>query len=1004
MAEKPQDNIGLNILCLDGGGARGLSSLVVLREIMHRANFTRTEGVKPLDPHELFDMIAGTGTGGISACMLGRLLMSIDKAITEYTRIMETAFSEKKMSGPTLYKGTKLQEALKTMVRNAAGNEEATLIEGQASRRCKTAVFAMARHNMNASIPILFRSYDAATNPGPGCTIWQALHATMAHPELFKGIDILDTSVSQSFIGGEVGCSNPLAHVLTEVRQLYPTRRIACIVSIGAGHARTIQVPNPSWWQLVPRTRDLVVMKDMATDSERVAEEMTIRFRGRAGVYYRFNVDQGMQDMKDGSWERLGEVVEHTRVYLQTSRTDQKLDEAARTSVNKRGVISTPHAAGQVPNTDESAAEPTDQATSIIKRVPAPTAVYTGREDENIQVITCIIGGDDERRVCVIYGLGGVGKTQLVLSVIERTRDQWDHVIFVDASSNATVETDLKDFATANGIGSSYQETMRWLETCRQRWLVVLDNADTPSTNIRQYIPSGRHGSVLITTRLPDLDRLAKGPGSVCHLSSMSNEDGLALFMKAARVDDHYLPPNDINCAKVLLKDFGGLALAIVHAGAYIAHSPGMTFTKYRDLFLSQRQRMLEQYSQLPASAKLDDYGKTVYTTWKMCYDQLQAESRTMLWLMSYLHYSHISEDIFERAAQNVDQHSDPLPLNDLESRAQNHVTDFLSNFMGSDKCWDTVRFTSVMADLRLYSLIDYDRMNFAYSIHVLVQDWARTVQPHEQALGSECTATLLSLSIDYREDTGSLAFKRRLSLHITSLLRLNYTLNANHSYHLSRAFWYAGQWSELERLCLQAMEAFKRELGDNHSATLDIMGSLANAYKESDRPDQAEQIEVQVLESSKRVLGEEHPHTSIRKANLARTYSRLGRLDEAEQLQLQLLDVSRRIQGEEHPDTLAYISYLSMTYLLKGRLDEATELKNQVLEARKRVLGEDHPETLNAMAGLAQIYSRQGRWDEAELLLTGAATIAQQQLGAEHPHSQRYSRWLGKVQKRRRL
>ncbi|CAE6506304.1 unnamed protein product, partial [Rhizoctonia solani] len=724
----------------------------------------------------------------------------------------------------------------------------------------------------------------------------------------------------------------------------------------------------------------------------------------RAGLYHRFNVDQGMQDMKDGSCERLGEALEHTKVYLQATQTDQRLDEAVRASVNKQGAISTLHAAGQVTDAHKSVTEPTDQVTMIFKRIPAPTPVYTGRENENLQVITCITGGDGGRRVCVVYGLGGVGKTQLVLSVIERTRDQWDHVIFVDASSNATAEGDFKDFATANGIGSSHQDIVRWLETCHQRWLVVLDNADTPSTNIRQYIPGGRHGSVIITTRLPDLDRLAKGPGSVCRLSSMSDEDGLALFMKTARMDDQCLPPNDISCAKALLKDFGCLALAIVHAGAYIAHSPGITFTKYRDLFVAQRQRMLEQYSQLPASAKLDDYGKTVYTTWKMCYDQLQAESRTMLWLMSYLHYTHISEDIFERAARNMDQHFDPLPLKDLESQARNHVTDFLSTFMGSDKCWDTVRFTRVMADLRLYSLIDYDRMNAAYSIHVLVQDWARTVKPHEQALGSECTATLLSLSIDYREDTGSLAFKRRLSLHITSLLRLNYTLNANHSYHLSRAFWYAGQWSELERLCLQAMEAFKRELGDNHSATLDIMGSLANAYKESDRPDQAEQIEVQVLESSKRVLGEEHPHTSIRKANLARTYSRLGRLDEAEQLQLQLLDVSRRIQGEEHPDTLAYISYLSMTYLLKGRLDEATELKNQVLEARKRVLGEDHPETLNAMAGLAQIYSRQGRWDEAELLLTGAATIAQQQLGAEHPHSQRYSRWLGKVQKRRRL
>ena len=49
---------------VDGGGARGLSSLVVLREIMHRINSKRGEGTKLLEPHEHFDVIAGTGTGG----------------------------------------------------------------------------------------------------------------------------------------------------------------------------------------------------------------------------------------------------------------------------------------------------------------------------------------------------------------------------------------------------------------------------------------------------------------------------------------------------------------------------------------------------------------------------------------------------------------------------------------------------------------------------------------------------------------------------------------------------------------------------------------------------------------------------------------------------------------------------------------------------------------------------------------------------------------------------
>ena len=64
--------------------------------------------------------------------------MPIDKAIEEYAKMMESIFLEKKMSGPTMYKGTKLQEALKTMIRDEAGNEEEMMIEDQSKNGCKT--------------------------------------------------------------------------------------------------------------------------------------------------------------------------------------------------------------------------------------------------------------------------------------------------------------------------------------------------------------------------------------------------------------------------------------------------------------------------------------------------------------------------------------------------------------------------------------------------------------------------------------------------------------------------------------------------------------------------------------------------------------------------------------------------------------------------------------------------------------------------------------------------
>jgi patatin-like phospholipase/acyl hydrolase len=68
----------LRILCLDGGGVKGLSSLYILKELMAQIRRNKKSGgrSKPRShfrPCDYFDLICGTGTGGLLAIMLGRL-------------------------------------------------------------------------------------------------------------------------------------------------------------------------------------------------------------------------------------------------------------------------------------------------------------------------------------------------------------------------------------------------------------------------------------------------------------------------------------------------------------------------------------------------------------------------------------------------------------------------------------------------------------------------------------------------------------------------------------------------------------------------------------------------------------------------------------------------------------------------------------------------------------------------------------------------------------------
>lgn len=75
----------------DGGGVRGLSSLIILQHLMRTINLAH-----PPKPCDYFDLIGGTSTGGLIAIMLGRLKMDIEECITAYLEISRDVFQPKK--------------------------------------------------------------------------------------------------------------------------------------------------------------------------------------------------------------------------------------------------------------------------------------------------------------------------------------------------------------------------------------------------------------------------------------------------------------------------------------------------------------------------------------------------------------------------------------------------------------------------------------------------------------------------------------------------------------------------------------------------------------------------------------------------------------------------------------------------------------------------------------------------------------------------------------------
>ncbi|KAG8715909.1 hypothetical protein FRC08_010039 [Ceratobasidium sp. 394] len=967
---------GISILIGDSSGASGLSSITVLDQLMKRVQDEEGLAEPPL-VGEYFDIVAGAGTGAITMTLVGRLGMTTEKAIKSFARLSEELFSDGKMIGTPTFKASKMEKTLKEIVQEVTGNENELMLDERASsRQCKTIVFAMTTCNMNAGTPTIFRSYHTSSNAGPNCAIWQVLRAATAHPELFKSAEIEEQGISQSYVDAAMGCGNPIEHVLGEARRIYPNRHVSCIVSIGGGHPRTIRIPEASPLQRIFPTNVIVAMRDIATDNERMAQTMAIRFQGFPDVYFRLNVDQGMQSVQLGDWDRLGEITAHTRAYMQRAETNKLMTRAVKSIQGRRGVIPVKHIDGEI------------QLETIIKsfgvkECPAPTPVYTERHQPIRQAMDCLASSTWERRVFVFHGLGGAGKTQLALQTIERTREHWSDVVYADATSVETLTSTLTGFALARKIGNTYEDTLRWLGSYTGPWILLFDNADDDTLDLQRYFPKGTHGRILITTRTRDVALLAQGPNSDCNVSSMEPDEALQLLLTVARSNQSSLSNPERDAAVALVEDLGFLALAMVQAGAYIWRT-ACGFAKYRDMYASRPREMLEKYSQV--STTINGYEKTVYGTWVMSYNLLSERAQEMLRLLAYLQRDRVTPEIFRRAATRIGAFKPVLPLTGTDESALKNIKDYLGDFLDSNGTWNPDSFLTVMAEIMSYSLISFDRVNETYELHVLVQAWIRTMIPHSPEVAVAQSAFLLTLSVGDGQSVQDFAFCRSLGLHVDTVMKHSAQVNPENAAWFGYILRQNTRLEEAKQLQLRVLQARAKVLGNDDLATVSAMSELATTYHEQGVFKQAGALLLQVLKARKRLLGDGHPDTLHAMHNLSITYANLGLYKQAGMILVQLLQWRKRTLGDDHLDAWTSMSNLAGTYSKQGLYQQTEPLQVQVLHALKRLLGEDHPLTLTAMSNLAITYSDRGLHEQAEALSAQVLEGRKQIFGAKHP------------------
>ncbi|CAF3536662.1 unnamed protein product [Fusarium graminearum] len=646
-----------------------------------------------------------------------------------------------------------------------------------------------------------------------------------------------------------------------------------------------------------------------------------------------------------------------------------------------------------------------------------------------------------EHRRAALYGLGGVGKTQIALaySYWLQNVSQGTSVFWVHASSAERFSEAYSKIAKACKIPGhddpsfdALSVVKDWLESDESgRWMMIVDNADDMQLffsqqaglsqsksekgegSLAKFIPECVHGTVLITTRNMQVgSRLLKGKRPI-EVGKMDDYEAAQLLRQGVHQGDESL-----ETLLQLSSRLEFLPLALVQAAAFIQENC-ISVDEYLELLNGSEDDLIQLLDEeFEAVGRDSDTPRAVAQTWMLSFQKIDKQypfAAELLSLMSLFDRQAIPIEFLEFYGEGKKRAESNIRMQLIKSLGVLKAFCFIRAEIGGDhnmhrlvqlvtRTWISRKGKAagfareaVQAVSEFYPYADFEELSTctAYLAHAYSVLSAQTTESDEDKL---LRASLLHRVASFFLFQGRLSEAEKLQregLQIRkALLGEDHAETLVLATDLASSLRKQGEWKEAEKLDVSIVETWKRLRGEENHMTLDSMNNLALTYRELGKTEESKTLYTHVFEVRKRVLGPDHIDTIFAMDNVA-----LFEDEDAETMQRRAVEAYVRNYGEEHPDTLLSKSNLAKTVLRQGEVGEAEAIQTKVLEVSKRVFGEEHPITLTSMCNLGSTWTSMGKmsmdtrhlypdvdmFGDARKLLQECVLLRTNLLGADH-------------------